>query len=230
MASLWLNSDGKLVVDATSGKAILCSTCPCCIPNDDFSGTGNNSGSVGDANWNARWTTVTNDGTASISGGALNLSVPAAAGTTAENYANCWDTDSSSDFTAQVDVTWTGLNVTLANNQYAQVSFVLYSSAGVYGVVVGKWPPNLSYPASGGGTGYDFQGPSISQTGGTLSPGTHTLKYVRSSGVLTGYVGANNYSFGSFGTTITGISLVLWSYGSGTTPAASAVFDNFQVT
>jgi len=46
---------------------------------DNFDGTDQNSSSVGDTNWNKRWTTIDTDGTASITGGQLKyfLDVPA---------------------------------------------------------------------------------------------------------------------------------------------------------
>jgi hypothetical protein len=154
------------------------------------------------------------------------MSIPSHSGLYVESYD--YSTTFSGDFDVQVDVDWTGMDVGLAANQYAQTVMEMDISSKLLNVLVGDFNDGWLV-----GTGYDFQQSADSPgsgTGGALSAGaSDTLRIVRQGSTVTGYVNGNsNVYSGTYSGTAT-ISLKTQVFGPGTSPSASCTFDNFTV-
>jgi len=156
---------------------------------DSFSGAGCDSGSVGDANWDMRWTAGTHDGTSTITSNDLVFGISGGSGVRKQIELNTGV--ASGAFTAEVVVDWSAMDVSLANGESA---FFLLIGPGSASVVVGKWDPAGSYLPNQ--TGYDFQ-KGFASLGDAAAAGTDTLRLVRdASDNLTGYFNAVSYDFG----------------------------------
>lgn len=181
--------DGSpLMVDGAPASHADC--CCCCLDaNDDFGGTGDNSGSVGDSNWDCRWAQAT-------------------AGTppTDEIANNQWETTISTGTTGNVKITTNA--DTDSNNYTVQATFEIANSTtsgtgGLGGlnchlVSSGSIYIEVGYLCSGTHVGgcalHAFVGGGAGYTVDTLLSstdpvdGTWTFKLVRVGNTVTAYV------------------------------------------
>lgn len=180
--------DGKVLL--VGGKVATSADCCCCCldANDNFGGIGGNSGAVGDANWDCRWTLAT-AGTAptnEIANSQYEVTLPTSPTGGVKITTNA-DTDSN-DFTAEVSFEIAnssssgsgglgGLNCQLASsgNAYIEVGY-LCSSQHVGGCSLYSFVSGVGYTTHS----------LLSSTDPV--DGIWTLKLVRVGNTITSYI------------------------------------------
>ncbi len=207
-----------------SGAPAYNTACCCCCfdMDDDFGGTGGNSGSVGDSNYDCRWTNTdgSGGGTFSIVSGSLRVRSEDTSVNERGSYAE-QDPSITGDFTITVD--WDFLHIANGGGSkdysYMQLALIVggteYNIFRVHREDDGGDDDRYESTTSGGGGGATA---ATSDTSGTF-------KLERVSGTLTSYYGATSLKSWTESGTVTAVTISVRAWDAN--DYAEGEWDNF---
>jgi len=219
--AIYLSGTDVLLVDSKVSTSADC--CCCCLDaNDDFGGTGENSGSVGDANYSCRWSNTT-PGSSSIAivSGKLDLVGVSANTGRVVTAANQFAQPVSGDFNVSVVITNVGTPGT-SQESAAFLTLVVGGTQYEAGII------NSNITANNGGY-ISYPYPTTQTEGAVSATTTATISRVGSTITVASTSGALSTTVTNSGT-LTSISLVNAFYTTGSAYSDTVTFDTFTAT
>jgi|TARA_R100000093_G_scaffold14054_2_gene8092 hypothetical protein len=219
--AIYLNGTDVLLVGSSIATSADC--CCCCLDaNDDFGGTGDNSGSVGDANYDCRWSNTT-PGSSSIAivSNALDLVGVSANTGRVVIAANQFAQPVSGDFAVSVAISNVG---TPGASQESAAYLTLIVGGTQY--EAGIQNSNIT-SNNGGYISYPF--PTVQTEGSVSASTTATISRTGSTITVASTSGTLSTTVTNSGT-LTSISLVNAFYTTGAAYSDTVTFDTFTAT